>query len=100
MKELQREIGEEDFAEVAAMFLDEMAEALAGLCNATGHAGSDAFHGLRGSALNLGFADFAAACAEAEKLASEGQAVDTDHLNWLYRESVKAFGTDLPAAAA
>lgn len=100
MKDLRQEIGEEDFSEVAEMFLDEMAETLAALCAAPDSAGTAAFHGLRGSALNLGFTDFAAACTEAEKKASHGQPVDVVHLDWLYRESVKAFGTDLPAAAA
>lgn len=97
---MRQEIGEDDFAEVAEMFLDEMADALSVLCDAPGTAGTDAFHSLRGSALNLGFADFATACAEAEKRAARGETVDTVHLNWLYLESVKAFGVDLPAAAA
>ena len=100
MQELRQEIGEEDFFEVAEMFLDEMADTLATLCAAPEGAGADAFHGLRGSALNLGFTDFATACSEAEKKAAEGQPVDVVHLDWLYRESVKAFGADLPAAAA
>lgn len=100
MKELRQEIGEEDFSEVAEMFLDEMAETLAALCADPGAAGPDAFHGLRGSALNLGFTDFAVACSEAEKRSATGQSVDVVHLDWLYRESVSAFGNDLPSAAA
>lgn len=100
VQELRQEIGEDDFAEVAEMFLDEMAEALTALSDAPDNAGADAFHGLRGSALNLGFADFASACADAEKRAAQGKAVDTAHLNWLYGESVKAFRVSQPAAAA
>lgn len=100
VQELRQEIGEEDFAEVAEMFLDEMADTLAALCAAPDSAGAAVFHGLRGSALNLGFIDFAAACSDAEKGAAAGQAVDVVHLGWLYRESLKAFGSDLPAAAA
>ncbi len=100
LEELRQEIGEEDFLEVAEMFLDEMADSLAALQATTGGAGPDVFHGLRGSALNLGFTDFATACTEAEKRALDGQPVDAVHLDWLYRESVKAFQTELPADAA
>lgn len=100
MTELREEIGEEDFAEVAEMFLDEMADTLATLCADPDAAGPGAFHGLRGSALNLGFTDFAGACSEAEKRSAAGQSVDVVHLDWLYRESVSAFGKDLSSAAA
>ena len=100
LSELRQEIGEEDFFEVAEMFLDEMADALAALCDTRGPSGPDIFHGLKGSALNLGFTEFAAACTEAEKRTIAGQLVDRVHLNWLYRESVKAFESDLSADAA
>lgn len=92
LEELRQEIGEEDFSEVA--------DSLATLCAATGPLGPDVFHGLRGSALNLGFTDFATACTEAEKRANAGQSVDVAHLDRLYRDSVKAFETDLSADAA
>jgi HPt (histidine-containing phosphotransfer) domain-containing protein len=100
LEELRQEIGEEDFSEVADMFLDEMADSLATLCAATGPLGPGVFHGLRGSALNLGFTDFATACTEAEKRANAGQSVDVAHLDRLYRDSVKAFESDLSADAA
>lgn len=100
LQELRQEIGEEDFCDVAEMFLDEMADTMATLCAATGPLGPDVFHGLRGSALNLGFTDFAAACTKAEKRATDGQSVDVAHLDRLYRDSVKALETELPADAA
>jgi HPt (histidine-containing phosphotransfer) domain-containing protein len=100
LEELRQEIGEEDFSEVAEMFLDEMADTMATLCSATGPSGPDVFHGLRGSALNLGFTDFATACTDAEKRAIAGQSVDVAYLDRLYRDSVKAFESDLSADAA
>ena len=96
LQDLRHEIGEEDFAEVVTMFLEEMGETLAALCADPDTAGPDALHGLRGSALNLGFSDFAAACSHAEKRVTDGQPVDVVHLDWLFRESVSSFGSDLP----
>ena len=100
LQDLRLEIGEDDFSEVVEMFMDEMVDTLASLGDAVEMADPNVFHGLRGSALNLGFTDFATACTEAEKRAIAGQSVDVVHLDWLYRESVKALETELPAAAA
>jgi HPt (histidine-containing phosphotransfer) domain-containing protein len=100
LRELREEIGDEDFADVVAMFLDEMSESLATLCADPGKVGADALHGLKGSALNLGFSDFATACSQAEKKVAEGQPVDMVHLDWLFRESLRSLGPDLPAQAA
>ena len=65
--ELREEIGEEDFAEIAAVFLAELEEtvdALAGIADDA--ARRDGYHGLKGAALNLGFETVAALCAAAE----------------------------------
>jgi HPt (histidine-containing phosphotransfer) domain-containing protein len=65
---LRLEIGADGFGEVVAMFLDETDEAMAGLLP-----GADArtlegqLHFLKGTALNLGFADFAALCQAGER---------------------------------
>ena len=98
--ELKQEIGEEDFAEVAAIFLDEMIETLTRLCADPASAQAADFHALRGSALNLGFADLALACTEAEHKAHEGKAVDMVRIDWLFHESLAAFGPDLPRPEA
>ena len=100
LQELRREIGDEDFSDVVAMFLEEMGETLAGLLAEPGAADADALHGLRGSALNLGFSDFAAACTQAETRVAKGAAVDVVHLDWLFRQSVAGLGEDLPVCAA
>ncbi len=65
--ELKDEVGEDDFAEVAELFLEEVEDGLASL---DPEAGPDdvgaSLHNLKGSALNLGFAEFAALCATFE----------------------------------
>jgi HPt (histidine-containing phosphotransfer) domain-containing protein len=62
---LRAEIGDDDFAEVAALFLQECDDAVAGML-ASGHAGPDALHFLKGAALNLGFDGLARLCATGE----------------------------------
>ena len=65
--ELRDEVGEEDFEEIATLFLGELADAvdeLAGLSDPA--ALRDGYHGLKGAALNLGFAEVAKLAAAAE----------------------------------
>lgn len=67
IEELRFEIGEEGFGEVVDIFLDEVAETMADLVNLP--KGSDRaarLHFLKGSALNLGFAELAQMCKTAE----------------------------------
>lgn len=62
--ELQAEIGAEDFTEIAGLFLSELQDVIGALAAAGDSAVlSDGFHSLKGSALNLGFADLAGLCA-------------------------------------
>lgn len=58
--ELREEIGDDSFDEVVTLFLDESDSVIA-----RGGAGftPDDLHFLRGAALNLGFAELAAACS-------------------------------------
>ena len=100
LTELKSEIGEEDFVEVATMFLDEMATTLRALRAEQAVPTARDFHSLRGSALNMGFTDLAAACAEAELNVSTGQTADVVHLEWLFHESLIASGPNLPSVAA
>ena len=100
LAELKHEIGDEDFEEVAEIFLEEMTETLDALAANPLLVTPAAFHGLRGSASNLGFAGFAAACSEAEKQCQAGDAVDIAALVTLFHASVEAAADDLPAQAA
>lgn len=75
---LRLEIGADDFAEVVALFLEEADEAVARLQPGAGPRALEAdLHFLKGSALNLGFADFAALCQGAERAAA-GPALPTE----------------------
>ena len=100
LSELKEEIGEEDFGEVAEIFLEEMTEILAALCADPAAIVPAAFHGLRGSASNLGFVGFASACREAEKRCRGGEVIDMEPLVALFQASVAAAGDELPAMAA
>lgn len=65
--ELKEEIGEDDFADVLAIFLEEIDEALGNLdpSGPSDQLASD-LHALKGSAQNIGFAGFAEICRTAE----------------------------------
>jgi len=100
LSELKKEIGEEDFGEVAQIFLVEMGEILSALSAESARVTAAAFHGLRGSASNLGFSGFALACDGAEKRCLKGETVEMAPLVALFQASVAAASDELPAQAA
>ncbi|WP_372837504.1 Hpt domain-containing protein [Phaeovulum sp.] len=75
--ELHDEIGEESFAEVVDLFLDEVESILTHLGTCPQSLG-DHLHFLKGSAWNIGFATFGAACQEGERQATAGHAAEVD----------------------
>ncbi|SIS51820.1 Hpt domain-containing protein [Roseivivax lentus] len=78
--ELADELGADDFAEVAELFLAEMDAEMAALPQAEGDARAmrDRLHSIKGSALNLGFARLAQLCAEGEARAEAGDGAPVD----------------------
>lgn len=75
VSELRDEVGAEDFDEVVEIFLDEADAEIARLPQLSDAEGIEALlHFLKGSALNLGFSEFAARCSAGEKLARDGGA--------------------------
>lgn len=76
LNELRSDIGEEDFADVACLFVAELQETLDGLAPDTAKAAD--FHFLRGSAANLGFVTLVAACTAAEVACNAGNLPDVD----------------------
>jgi HPt (histidine-containing phosphotransfer) domain-containing protein len=79
LAELLDEIGAEAFGDVLDVFVTEIGEGLETLMAAqTPRARLQAFHFLKGAALNLGLDTLAATCAQGERLADQGQ--DTDML--------------------
>lgn len=74
VNELRHEIGQEDFQEVAEMFLEEVNEVIVRLQTAPNIATyEEDMHFLKGSALNLGFSAFSDLCESGEKSAASGQ---------------------------
>lgn len=74
INELRDEIGSEDFKEVAEMFLDEVREGITALTDANDMSATEAaYHNLKGSALNLGFSEFADLCQQGETAAAHGK---------------------------
>jgi HPt (histidine-containing phosphotransfer) domain-containing protein len=93
LNELKSEIGEDDLAEVVGVFLDEADEVIGRVAGGKSACLESDLHFLKGSALNLGFADLAALCQSGEKQAAAGQAslVDLARVASLYDASKRAF---------
>jgi HPt (histidine-containing phosphotransfer) domain-containing protein len=79
VNDLREEIGDDSFAEVVELFLDEVEEVVMRLAAAP-YPGSyeQDLHFLKGSAWNLGFASFGALCQDGERQAARGQAAAID----------------------
>ena len=79
VNDLRSEIGDDDFLEVVAMFLEETDEVVA---NLDGSPDIDQIesrlHFLKGSALNLGLCDLAALCQNGEKSSAMGNGLSVD----------------------
>ena len=64
--ELRAEVGDADFEEIGGLFLSEIGEIVGALPALATEALPDALHGLKGAAMNLGFAELAALCVAGE----------------------------------
>lgn len=95
--ELRDEIGGEDFAEVVTLFLEEADVVVQNLPGCVGSkALESALHFIKGSALNLGFADLARLCQDGERRAAAGDVtVDVGGVIAAYEASKVAFETGL-----
>jgi len=96
VKQLEEDIGVEDFGDVVEMFIAEVDEAVDNLRDIQQVPDADlapALHFLKGSASNLGFTDFADCCASGEKQADAGtgSVVDLGHVVKLYDQSKQSF---------
>ncbi|WP_370204663.1 Hpt domain-containing protein [Pararhodobacter marinus] len=101
--ELRADMGDA-FPDVVKVFIQEVEEALASLTAAAADATTlaETLHFLKGAALNLGFSQFADACATAENDAHAGQTetIDLDAIRALYASSLKEFQIGLAQRAA
>lgn len=78
VNELREEIGAEDFDEVVDLFLEEVEDVLARMRSGGASDPANDLHFLKGSALNLGFSDFANLCLRGERLVASGRAGHLD----------------------
>ncbi len=101
--DLRSEIGEDGFAEVIDLFLEETDEVTLRLSQAGigPMIGSD-LHFLKGSALNLGFSDLAHLCADGERMAgaNESTGIDLGRILRCYHASKITFQDGLRRASA
>ncbi|WP_415182500.1 Hpt domain-containing protein [Phaeovulum sp.] len=90
--ELRSEIGDDGFAEVLDLFLDEVEDAVACLGQPTRKL-SDDLHFLKGSAWNFGFRQFGEMCQEGERALATGSvsAVDSSAIRECYDISKREF---------
>ena len=79
VSELRSEIGDDGFEEVVELFLDEVESVVMRLGSAPNPATyEEDLHFLKGSAWNLGFADFGALCQDGERKAAQGRQDEID----------------------
>ncbi len=100
VRELRDEVGPEDFDEVVSLFIEEVDEAMARLEPAQDHSALEAgLHFLKGSALSLGFEEFAAHCQDGETASTQGRPDDVDLalIKKCYQLSKDRFLADMPS---
>lgn len=90
VRDLIRDFGAEDVAEIVNAFIDEAAEAVDALddmaADTPAHTLAAQFHFIKGCALNIGAADFAARCERLER----GEAPFTPQEHASFREDFEA----------
>ena len=85
---LKAELGEEDFDEIVALFLEEGEEKLSDLTSSGANNHDADLHFLKGSAANLGFEQFRATCEQMEHQPDQFAA---GQLQSVYQQSKSAF---------
>jgi histidine phosphotransfer protein HptB len=99
--ELRDEIGEEGFAEVVELFLDEVEDVIGRLATAPDPLRfEDDLHFLKGSAWNLGFQEMGRLCEAGERRAADGDlSIDISAVLESYHRSKQAFVLGLDTLA-
>jgi HPt (histidine-containing phosphotransfer) domain-containing protein len=88
VNELRDDIGADDFEDIIEVFLQEVEEELAALQTKSEDDLAASMHFLKGSALNLGFEDFADQCRQGERDATQ---IEIPALLSCYEASKKQF---------
>ena len=95
--ELREEVGPSEFEPVLELFMDEVEEIVMRLSRDDPARLARDLHFLKGSAWNLGFAEFGAQCQECETQSLRGQpnAISIDQIVSCYARSKQLFMRDL-----
>jgi HPt (histidine-containing phosphotransfer) domain-containing protein len=96
--ELREEVGEDDFAEVVELFLDEVEGVLFRLRETPSRETLESdLHFVKGSAMTLGFDDLSNLCQNGERLAAQAQfdAIDLGEVLSTYEASKTEFISQL-----
>jgi len=99
VNQLREEVGPEAFVEIAAMFLAEADVAVGSLVSGAEAAEMAAdLHAIKGSALNLGFAELADLCARGEAASNAGHpdTADIPAIRRAYSEAKASFVVRFP----
>lgn len=96
---LRQDIGDEDFADVAFLFVAEMTERLDRLAADPASASEADFHFLRGAAANMGLAAMVEACRTAELACLASNPPDIAAVANCFSASLAAIATDIPGIA-
>ena len=99
INELRNDIGEEDFADVAMLFVAELTEHIDGLSANPSAASAADFHYLRGSAANLGFVALVEACSRAEEACGAGQPADVAAVRAAFDAALAEVAPQMPELA-
>ena len=90
--ELKEELGEEDFAEVFDIFLDEVQESVDSLEGvAQGAPLAAILHSVKGNAVTVGFVELAKLAGEGEQRAERNETVDTRPISTMHVSSKAAY---------
>lgn len=95
--ELRNEVGPEEFGPVLELFIDEVEEIVMRLNGEDAARLSRDLHFLKGSAWNLGFAEFGALCQKGEALTMHGRTAEINLEEFVacYSTSKQVFMRDL-----
>lgn len=100
IQELRDEIGADDFQEVVELFMSEVQDSLTdlGIAPEDCRHVQERLHFLKGSALNLGFAEMSRLCQAGELAAASGhpETVSVTRVQEVFANSCAAFLRDLP----
>lgn len=93
---LRADIGEAEFAELAAVFVAELGERLTALAADPDRATPEDFHFLRGGATNIGLSDMVARCTAAELACRTGTPPNIGAVRTAFRAAVVALEREFP----